>query len=171
MLESDCMRFLRAGEQQLIALDPDHEIVRNLVRQAGFDCTLRDNRRQLILEVKPRSSRDPLLLFDASDTANLGWFSKCHFYVDGFSGAVLQTPLSVANCLDAGGRPLAKLRIALSKELPASFRLPGDQKLNEQVVYALLYNLLTALKESGVAICGKGVVAPLAGRGETINRQ
>lgn len=164
------MRFLQAGEQQLIALEPDHDVIRNLVQQAGYECTLQEDQRQLVLEITPASPQEALLLFDASDAANLGWFSRCNFYADAVSGAVLQTPFSLANCLDSDGRPLPKLRISLSKELPATFRLPGRQSVNEQVVYALLYNLLAALKETGVAICGKGGVEPLAGRGEIISR-
>jgi hypothetical protein len=77
---------------------------------------------------------------------------------------VLQTPLTVANCFDEDGKPAAgRMRVALSTELPAGFRLPGRQNLSEQVVYALLYNLLTALRENGVAVCGNGSVQPLAG--------
>ncbi|MCB1021979.1 MAG: hypothetical protein KDC27_18745, partial [Acidobacteria bacterium] len=96
--------------------------------------------------------------------SNLGWFSRCQFYVDGLTGAVLQTPLTVANCIEDDGRPaLDRIRIALSTELPAGFRLPGRQNVSEQVVYALLYNLLTALRENGVAVCGNGSVRPLAG--------
>jgi hypothetical protein len=164
------MRLVQAGKEQLIALEPDRDVIRNVVRQAGFDCSIQEDQRHLILEVKATSPKAPLLLFDAAEPANLGWFSRCQFYVDGFSGAVLQTPLALANCFDNEGRPLPKLRIALLKELPADFRLPGRQSVNEQVVYALLFNLLAALKESGVGICGKGVVEPLAGRTKAPSR-
>ena len=58
------------------------------------------------------------------------------------------------------------LRIA--KELPSSFHLPGKQAITEQVVYALLYNVLSALTKTGVAVCGGPVVQPLAGRTEGI---
>ena len=157
------MRFLQAGGQQLVALEPDHDVIRNLVEQAGFECSIEETSRQLILEVTPSAGGDSLLLFDAAQPSNLGWFSRCQFYVNGLTGAVLQTPLTVANCID-GGRPVSnRLRIGLSTELPAGFRLPGRQNLSEQVVYALLYNLLTALRENGVALCGKGGVRPLAG--------
>jgi hypothetical protein len=36
------------------------------------------------------------------------------------------------------------------------------------MVYAVLYNLLNALLNSGVGVCGGGVVKPLAGRSEGI---
>jgi hypothetical protein len=36
------------------------------------------------------------------------------------------------------------------------------------VVYALLYNVLSALTKTGVAVCGGPVVQPLAGRTEGI---
>ncbi|MCB9383423.1 MAG: hypothetical protein H6509_02315 [Bryobacterales bacterium] len=158
------MRYLQAGSRQLVALEPDHDVIRNLVQQAGFECSIEENARQLVLEVKPAAEGDSLLLFDAAQPSNLGWFSRCQFYVDGLTGAVLQTPLTVANCIEDDGRPaLDRIRIALSTELPAGFRLPGRQNVSEQVVYALLYNLLTALRENGVAVCGNGSVRPLAG--------
>ncbi|MGH8336517.1 MAG: hypothetical protein ACRETL_06820, partial [Gammaproteobacteria bacterium] len=98
----------------------------------------------------------------------LGWFSRCQFYVDGGSGAVLQTPISVANQRDRGGHLLPhSVRLQISKELPASFRLPGKQAVTEQVVYNVLYNLLNALLNTGVGVCGGSVVKPLAGRTET----
>lgn len=165
------MRFVQAGSQQLIALDPDHSVIRNVVKQAGYDCTIRDETRRLVLEIRPSSPQDALLLFDASDPANVGWFSRCQFYVDSASGQVLQTPIVMANCSDSDGKLLPKLRISVLKELPASFQLPGRQNVSEQVVYSLLYNLLAALKETGVAVCGQGGIRPLAGRGPTVDRQ
>jgi hypothetical protein len=158
------MRFVQAGGQQLIALDPDHDAIRNVVRQAGFDCSLEDEARRLVLEVRPESPQSPLLLFDAAEPGNLGWFSRCQFYADAASGRVLQTPIVLANCFDSRGKLLPQLRISVLKELPASFRVPGRQNVDEQVVYALLYNFLAALKETGVAVCGRGGLRPLAGR-------
>lgn len=157
------MRILQAGDRQLLGLEPEQEILQNLVAQAGFDCELQESDRQVVLEVKPTAPSDPILLFDAGHAANLGWFSRCQFYVDGFSGVVLQTPLTIANCRDAEGRPLHRVRIALSKELPTSFRVPGHEQVSEQIVYTVLYNLLVALRETGVAICGGSAVEPLAG--------
>lgn len=160
------MQFLRAGEQQLIFLELDREVIGGLVKQANFECNMQEEPRRLVLELTPTGSKDPLLLFDAADPANLGWFSRCQFYVDGRTGAVLQTPLGVANCRDPEGRLKQSLRVSISKELPAGFRLPGQQPITEQVVYALLYNLLSALRSTGVAVCGGPVVVPLAGRTE-----
>ena len=160
------MRYLQAAGRKLVALEPDHEVVRNLVEQAGFACEIQEDSRQLILEVSPEHEGERLLLFDASARENLGWFSRCQFYVDGLSGAVLQTPITVSNCRRGGKLLKDRLRVALSTELPAGFRLPGKQNLSEQVVYALLYNLLNALRESGVAVCGAGSVVPLAGAGK-----
>jgi hypothetical protein len=156
------MRFLQAGNQKLVALEPEHEIIENLVVQAGFKCKLEEDDRRLLLELKVTAST-AIRLFDASDPANRAWFASCQFYVDGISGAVLQTPLTISNCCDRQGRVVQGLRIALSKELPATFRLPGRQSVSERVVYALLYNFLLALTQSGVAICGKGGIRPLAG--------
>lgn len=165
------MRFVQAGAQQLIALEPDHSVIRNVVKQAGYDCTIHDEARRLVLEVHPSAAHDPLLLFDAADPANVGWFSRCQFYVDSASGQVLQTPMVLANCADSEGKILPKLRVSVLKELPASFQLPGHQSVTEQVVYSLLYNLLAALRETGVAVCGQGGIRPLAGRFPTVDRQ
>ena len=158
------MRYLQAGDRQLVALEPNHDVIRNLVQQAGFECSIEETSRQFVLEVKPAAEGESILLFDAAEPSNLGWFSRCQFYINGLTGWVLQTPLAVANCRDAAGRiDAGRLRVALSTELPAGFRLPGRQAVSEQVVYALLYNLLTALRETGVAVCGKGSVEPLVG--------
>ena len=130
----ELMRFLQAGDQDLIALEPEHEVVRNIASEAGYQCTIQEEERQLVVQVKPRSAKASIRLFDASDPANLGWFSQCQFYVDGLSGSVLQTPLALANCRDGQGRLLPMLRISVSKEMPASFRLPGRRPVNEQLV-------------------------------------
>jgi len=160
------MQFLRAGDQQLIFLELEKELVAGLAKQAGFDCSLDEDGRRLVLELTPANAEEPLLLFDAADPANLGWFSRCQFYVDGRTGAVLQTPLTIANCRDPEGRLKQSVRVSITKELPAAFHLPGQQSINEQVVYALLYNLLAALRNTGVAVCGGPVIVPLAGRTE-----
>jgi hypothetical protein len=69
--------------------------------------------------------------------------------------------------MDRAGKPYAySIRLTITKELPASYRLPGKQPLTEQVIYALLYNFLSALTKTGVAVCGATVVRPLAGRTE-----
>jgi hypothetical protein len=81
----------------------------------------------------------------------------------------MQTPMTLANKRDRGGKPQPNsVRLLISKELPASFRLPGQQSLTEQVFYNLLFNFLNALTKTGVAVCGAGVVQPLAGRTESI---
>lgn len=157
------MRYVQAGEQKLVALDPDHDTLRQLVQQAGFSCEIKQERRRISLEVRPLEASGPLLLFDARDPASLGWFSRCQFYVDSVSGVVLQTPLLVSNCFERGELVRDKLRISLATELPAGFRLPGKRSLSEQVLYALLYNLLTALRETGVALCGSEGLRPLTG--------
>lgn len=157
------MRFLQAGEQQLVALDPDEETIQQLIQQAGFKGEITHEERRIVLEVRAQDSNEPLLLFDACDSANLGWFSRCQFYVDGNSGVVLQTPLLLANCYDGGELARGRVRVSLATELPAGFRLPGRQNLSEQVIYTLLYNLLGSLRDSGVAICGGTGVRPLAG--------
>ena len=121
------------------------------------------------LDLSASDRQAPLLLFDAADPGNLGWFSRCQFYVDGQSGNVLQTPMSLANQRDKRGRALANsVRIQITKELPGNFRMPGRQPVNEQVVYAVFFNLLNALLNTGVGVCGGPTVKPLAGRTENI---
>jgi hypothetical protein len=85
--------------------------------------------------------------------------------VDGSSGAVLQTPIQVGNARDRSGRALPnQLRLQITKELPANFRMPNKAPITEQMVYSVLHNFLQALLNTGVGVCGQGVVQPLAGR-------
>jgi hypothetical protein len=166
------MQVLQAGHHKLIFLELESELVSNIAKQAGFESKLKDSPRSMTLELTAQGRQAPLLLFDAADPANLGWFSRCTFYVDGRTGAVMQTPITVGNKRDRGGRPAHNsVRLTISKELPASFRLPGKQAISEQVCYALLYNFLQALTKSGVAVCGGPVVQPLAGRTEPMGPQ
>lgn len=162
------MQVLQAGEHKLMLLELDPEFVANIVKQAGFEFKIEDSSRALTLELNVPDRRAPLLLFDAADPGNLGWFSRCQFYVDGQTGGILQTPISLANVRDRSGQvaPTA-LRMRIAKELPANFRLPGKQPVTEQMVYAVLYNLLTALINVGVGVCGSATVKPLAGRTES----
>jgi hypothetical protein len=159
------MQVLDAGPHKYLLLELDPEFVGNIVRQAGFEYKMDDQQRVLSLEVSANDRQAPLMLFDAADPGNLGWFSRCQFYVDGASGAVLQTPLSLANQKDRSGRTIPNsVRIQIAKELPGTFRMPGRQPVNEQVVYAVLLQLLNALLNTGVGVCGGPTVKPLAGR-------
>ncbi len=74
----------------------------------------------------------PLLLFDAADPGNLGWFSRCQFYVDGKTGAVLQTPMLLGKPEGQSGADTLpdSVRLQITKELPASFRMPGKRRSN-----------------------------------------
>src|SRR5262245_15444534 len=163
------MQVLQAGQHKFIYLELQPEMVTNIARQAGFETKTKDGQRTIHLELSAPDRQAPLLLFDAADPANLGWFSRCQYYVDGRSGAVMQTPLTLANRRDRGGRPnRSSVKLSIAKELPASFRLPGKQPLTEQVFYSLLFSFLTALIKTGVAVCGAGVVQPLAGRTESV---
>jgi len=163
------MQVLQAGPHKLIYLELQPQIVTKIARDAGFETRTKDGQRTIQLDLSAPGRQAPLLLFDAADPANLGWFSRCQFYVDGRSGSVMQTPLTLANKRDRGGKAHRNsLRIGISKELPASFRLPGKQPLTEQAFYALLFTFLSALMRTGVAVCGNGVIEPLAGRTEAI---
>jgi len=161
------MQVLQAGQHKLIYLELDTETVSNVAKQAGFESKVRDGSRTLAMDLMAAGRQSPLLLFDAADPANLGWFSRCQFYIDGRTGAIMQTPMSIANQVDRFGKPQSQaVRVTICKELPASYRLPGKQPITEQVLYALLYNFLNALTKTGVAVCGGSVVRPLAGRTE-----
>lgn len=163
------MQVLRGGEHKFLMLELDPEFVANIAKQAGFEYKIENATRTMSIDLLAADRQAPLLLFDAADPGNLGWFSRCQFYVDGRNGAVLQTPISVANQKDRSGRTLPHaLRVQITKELPATFRLPGKQAVTEQMVYAVLYNLLNALMNTGVGVCGGSVVKPLAGRTESI---
>jgi hypothetical protein len=163
------MQVLEAGRDKYLLLEIEPESVANIARQAGFEVKIDDGSRVMSLELSASERQAPLLLFDAADPGNLGWFSRCQFYVDGKSGAVLQTPLSLANQRGRNGRPIPNaIRLQIAKELPGSFRMPGRQPVNEQVVYAVFFNLLNALLNTGVGVCGGPTVKPLAGRSENI---
>ena len=163
------MQVLEAGSNKYLLLELDPEFVGNIARQAGFEFKIDDQQRVLSLDISATDRQAPLLLFDAADPGNLGWFSRCQFYVDGKSGAVLQTPLWLANQRDKNGRALPHaVRLQIAKELPGTFRMPGRQPVTEQVVYAVLFNLLNALLNTGVGVCGGPIIKPLAGRSENI---
>ncbi|HLJ49784.1 MAG TPA: hypothetical protein VKU01_27410 [Bryobacteraceae bacterium] len=163
------MQVLQAGEHKLLLLELDPDFISNIAKQAGFEFRLNETARNLSLDLVATERQAPLLLFDAADPGNLGWFSRCQFYVDGATGSVLQTPITIANQRDRSGRLQPRsLRLQIAKELPASFRLPGKQPVTEKMIYAVLYNLLNALMNSGVGVCGGNVVKPLAGRTESI---
>lgn len=162
------MQVLQAGSHKLLLLELDLDFISNIAKQAGFEFKLDDGTRSLTIDLSAPGRQAPLLLFDAADPGNLGWFSRCQFYVDGNSGAVLQTPIAVANVKDRSGYMLPNsIRLQITKELPATFRLPGKQPVTEQMIYAVLYNLLNALLNIGVGVCGGSIVKPLAGRTET----
>ena len=163
------MQVLQAGRHKFILLELEAETVSEVARQAGFESRVRDGERSIQIDLIALNRQGPLLLFDASDPANLGWFSRCQFYVDGRTGGVMQTPISVENKKDRAGKSQSNsMRVRISKELPVTFRLPGKQPITEQVFYALFQNFLNALMKTGVAVCGGSVVQPLAGRTEGI---
>lgn len=162
------MQVLQAGGHKLILLELDPEFIENIAKQAGFEFRMEDDARSVTLELTAPDRQAPLLLFDAADPGNLGWFSRCQFYVDGRTGAVLQTPITIANQRDRSGHTIPNsLKVKVAKEIPPSFRLPGKQPVTEQMVYAVLYNFLNALMNIGVGVCGGAIVKPLAGRTES----
>lgn len=165
------MQLFQAGASQLLLLELDHELLLQGAREAGFECEAEETSKNVILRLTSPENEGPLLLFDASDPGNTGWFSRCYFYVDGLTGDVLQTPFTVANHTDKNGRLVTRaLSVQIRKELPLHFRLPGRQMASEKVVYAVLFNLLNALRNVGVGLCAPNVVRPLAGRSDAPQR-
>ncbi len=163
------MQMLDAGKHKMVLLELEPEEIQAMLEQLGFYYKIEERKRHLQMEITAIDRETPLLLFDASDPGNLGWFSRCQFYVDGISGCVLQTPIAVANMRDASGHIIPNsVKVQITKELPSEFKLPGKQLLSEEVVYKLLGNFLMALLIVGVAVCGVGPVKPLAGRTDTV---
>lgn len=164
------MQVLQVGSEKLLLLELEPSVVSGIATQLGYTAgDIEDTPRALSIELRVEDREAPLLLFDAADPGNLGWFSRCHFYVEGATGGVLQTPIRLANLRDSLGCVRADgIRMQIAKELPAKFRMPGKQPLNEHAIYAIVYNLLGALMEVGVAVCGPGVVKPLSGRRQTV---
>src|SRR6202789_4104451 len=161
------MQVLKAGANKFLLLELDPEFLENIARQAGFEFRLDDQSRRVVIDLHAEGRQPPLLLCDAADPANVHWFSRCQFYVDGLSGSVLQTPIQLANQRDPKGRALPNaVRLQINKELPSSFRLPGKAPAPGQMGYHVLYNFLNALLNPGVGVCGGSVVKPLAGRTE-----
>lgn len=162
------MQVLLAGSHKMLYLEMERDVVHEVCKQLGLDVEIRDGRRSMVLDITAPGRQAPLLLFDAREPGNLGWFARCQFYVDGQTGSVLQTPITVANLREPTGRiHPGGIRLSVSKELPSSFKLPGRQPVSEKLVYGVLFNFLSALVETGVALCGGPVVRPLAGRGDT----
>ena len=159
------MQLIQAGKHQLVSLDFDHDQLRAGAQETGFEIEIDEQPRLINVQLRAPDRDGPLLLFDASDNGNTGWFSRCAFYVDGRTGAVLQTPFIVGNHFDTRGRPSPKaLSVQIYKELPPHFRLPGRQPLAEKAICGVFFNLLNALQKVGVGVCGTGAVKPLAGR-------
>src|ERR1700712_2846798 len=98
------MQVLQAGRHKFILLEIDIATVSAVVQQAGFEARTKESAQKLVLELTAKHRAPPLLFFDAADPANLGWFSRCQFYVDGRNGFVMQTPISIANKRDRAGR-------------------------------------------------------------------
>src|SRR5436190_15998793 len=77
------MQVLQAGGEKYILLELETEALGGIASQAGFDLNLEETDRAWIVDLTAQERQSPLLLFDASDPGNLGWFSRCQFYVDG----------------------------------------------------------------------------------------
>lgn len=165
------MQVLEAGGRQVVQLELDPDILLQAAEEAGFTCRAEARQRSIVLDLVAQDRDAPLLLFDCADPAYTGWFARCQFYVDARSGAVMQTPFFLANLNDARGRinPLG-VRLQIVTELPIHARLPGRQPVTEKALFGVYVALLRGLAQNGIALCGRGVVQPLAGRPEAARR-
>ncbi|MGC8758505.1 MAG: hypothetical protein ACP5UT_03345 [Bryobacteraceae bacterium] len=165
------MQVLQAGGRHLVRLELDADLLRQAAEEAGFVCQAETRERSIVLDLVAEDREGPLLLFDGADPGNTGWFARCQFYVDARSGAVMQTPMVLANLRDAAGRPNPRaVRIQILTELPLHARLPGRQPVTEKALLAVFVALLRGLVQNGVAVCGRGGLQPLAGRTELTRR-
>lgn len=162
------MQVLQAGDRQVVYLELDPELIRQGAKEVGFECRTVDRGRSLSLELTAGERDSPLLLFDAADPGNSGWFLRCQFYVDAKTGSVLQTPFALYNRRDNNGRLKTRsVDLIIQKELPIHFKLPGRQSVSEKVLYSVLFNFMNALQNVGVGVCGQGPIKPLNGRAKS----
>ncbi len=114
------MQVLEAGSNKYLLLELDPESIGNIARQAGFEFQDRRPAARVVARlVGDRPAGAACCCSMPRIPGNLGWFSRCQFYVDGKSGSVLQTPLSLANQRDRTGRTLPHaVRLQIAKELP-----------------------------------------------------
>src|SRR3984885_4662720 len=75
------MQVLLAGGHKFLLLELDPDFIANIAKQAGFEYRIEESQRSMNLHLSAVDRQSPLLLFDAADPGNLGWFSRCQFYV------------------------------------------------------------------------------------------
>ena len=97
------MQVLQAGTHKLIYLELQPDMVTSIAKQAGFDTRAKDTARVLQLDLTARDRQSPLLLFDAADPANLGWFSRCQFHVEANDAAATGSEPRVRTSPALGG--------------------------------------------------------------------
>ena len=68
------MQLIQAGKHQLVSLEFDPETLRQSAQETGFEIGIDDQSRVTNVTLRARERDTPLLLFDASDPANTGWF-------------------------------------------------------------------------------------------------
>ena len=74
------MQVLQAGVDKYILLELEAEALGGIASQAGFELHLEETKRAWIVDLTAQERQAPLLLFDAADPGNLGWFSRCQWY-------------------------------------------------------------------------------------------
>ena len=86
------MQLLQAGKHRLLLLEYDTEQLAQICQQAGFAVSIEETSLALTLDLTATERQVPLLVFDAAEPANLGWFSRCQFYIDGAKNAWIVKP-------------------------------------------------------------------------------
>src|ERR1039458_6036816 len=123
------MQVLQAGQHKFIYLELQPEMVASIARQAGFETRVKDSRRTIHLDLSAPAREGPLLLFDAADPANLGWFSRCQFYVVGAPGTIIKTPLRRAiSAIAAARRSLTPCASASARNCPPPSAYPATSR-------------------------------------------
>ena len=97
-------RYSRRGQHKFIYLELQPEMVASIARQAGFETKAKDSPRTIHLDLSAPARQGPLLLFDAADPAIWAGSRAASFMWTGARAAVMQTPMTLANKRDRGGK-------------------------------------------------------------------
>ena len=134
------MQVFNAGQHKLLLLELDTEFISNIAKQAGFEFKLEEGAAKLDARThRPRQagsaaavrcgrSRQPWLVLAMPILRRRKHRRRP-------PDAHLASP---TKRIGAGGRCPTVIRLQIAKEIPANFRLPGKQPVNEQMLYAVL---------------------------------
>jgi len=147
-----------SGQHKLLLLELDLDLVTTIAKQAGFEVKSEDTARSLVLDLNATGRQAPLLLFDAADQAKPRLFSRCQYYVEGRTGVIMQTPITLAISATATDARFPTQSPENRKRIALQFSAARKAGHHEQIIYALLQSVLGALTKTGIAVCGGPVV-------------